>query len=227
MPPRTMVANRHGTFSATALGAVRGEKKLFSGLDFRLPPGGALVLTGPNGSGKSSLLRLMAGFGRPVAGHLAWDGADVARDPEAHRLRLHYVGHQDGLKPALTVAETLRFWAALGGVRLADPAAALAPLGLAGLAGTPCRFLSSGQRRRLALSRLSVGAAPLWLLDEPAVGLDAAALGALSRLIRHHRGTGGSIVLSTHQGMELDGIETISLADFPWRRADDPAGLDW
>src|SRR5579859_5300521 len=163
-----MVADAQGHFTGSGLGAVRGEKRLFSGLDFRLPPGGALVLTGPNGSGKSSLLRLMAGFGRPVAGHIAWDSADVARDADAHRARLHYVGHQDGLKPALTVAETLRFWAALAGSRLADPAPALAPLGLVGLAGTPCRFLSSGQRRRLALSRLAVRPAPLWLLDEPA-----------------------------------------------------------
>ncbi|MGB8843757.1 MAG: ATP-binding cassette domain-containing protein, partial [Aliidongia sp.] len=115
------MASSQGHFSASKLGAMRGEKKLFSGLDFDLPPGGALVLTGPNGSGKSSLLRLMAGFGRAVAGHFAWDGVDVARDAEAHRARLHYVGHQDGLKPALTVVETLRFWAALAGSPLADP----------------------------------------------------------------------------------------------------------
>jgi heme exporter protein A len=222
-----MVARTQGHFSGTRLDAARGEKKLFSRLEFRLPPGGALVLTGPNGSGKSSLLRLMAGFGRPVAGHFAWDGADVAADAESHRARLHYVGHQDGLKPALTVAETLRFWAALGGFPLADPAAALAPLGLSALAETPCRFLSSGQRRRLALSRLSVRTAPLWLLDEPAVGLDTAALGALSALIKRHRAAGGSIVLSTHQGIGLDRIQTISLADFPWRRSEDPAGLGW
>lgn len=205
---------------------MRGEKRLFSGLDFQLPPGGALVLTGPNGSGKSSLLRLMAGFGRPVAGHFAWDGADVARDAEAHRARLHYVGHQDGLKPALTVAETLRFWAALGGCRLADPAAALAPLGLAALAETPCRFLSSGQRRRLALSRLAVRVAPLWLLDEPAVGLDSAALAALGAVIARHRAMGGSVVVSTHQGLAVDDAATLSLADFPWRGSD-PAGLGW
>jgi heme exporter protein A len=222
-----MVSRTQGHFSGIRLGAVRGEKKLFSGLEFRLPPGGALVLTGPNGSGKSSLLRLMAGFGRPVAGHFAWDGADIAADAESHRTRLHYVGHQDGLKPALTVAETLRFWAALGGFPLTDPAAALAPLGLSALSETPCRFLSSGQRRRLSLSRLSVRTAPLWLLDEPAVGLDAAALGALSALIKRHRAAGGSVVLSTHQGIELDQIQTISLADFPWLRSEESAGPGW
>src|SRR6202046_439478 len=112
-----MVAPAQGHFSGTRLDAQRGEKKLFSGLEFRLPPGGALVLAGPNGSGKSSLLRLMAGFGRPVRGCFAWNGTDIATDPERHRARLHYVGHQDGLKPALTVAETLEFWTALAGRR--------------------------------------------------------------------------------------------------------------
>jgi heme exporter protein A len=213
-----------GTFSGIALGASRGGKRLFSGLDFRLSPGGALVLTGPNGSGKSSLLRLMAGFGRPVAGHFAWDGADVAEDAEAHRARLHYVGHQDGLKPALTVAETLGFWAALAGEALTDPVPALAPLGLAALAETPCRFLSSGQRRRLALSRLALRPVPLWLLDEPAVGLDAAALEALGALIARHRAGGGLVVLSTHQGIPLDQADTLSLADFPWRSSGEELG---
>ncbi len=206
-----------GIFSGIGLGAARGGKRLFSGLEFRLAPGAALVLTGPNGSGKSSLLRLMAGFGKPVAGHFAWDDIAVAEDAEAHRARLHYVGHQDGLKPALTVAETLEFWAALAGAALKDPVPALAPLGLAPLAQTPCRFLSSGQRRRLALSRLALRSVPLWLLDEPAVGLDAAALEALGALIARHRADGGLVVLSTHQGIPLDSAETLSLADFPWR----------
>ena len=213
-----------GIFSGLGLGASRGGKRLFSGLGFRLAPGGALVLTGPNGSGKSSLLRLMAGLGKPVAGHFGWDGVDVAEDAEAHRARLHYVGHQDGLKPALTVAETLGFWAALAGDALKDPAPALAPLGLAALAQTPCRFLSSGQRRRLALARLAAWPAPLWLLDEPAVGLDAAALDALGALIARHRASGGLVVLSTHQGIPLDQAETLSLADFPWRSSGEEFG---
>jgi heme exporter protein A len=166
----------------------------------------------------------MAGFGKPVAGHFAWHGTDIAQDAEAHRARLHYVGHQDGLKPALTVAETLGFWGALAGQALKDPVPALAPLGLASLAQTPCRFLSSGQRRRLALSRLALRPVPLWLLDEPAVGLDAAALEALGALIARHRAGGGLVVLSTHQGIPLEAAATLSLADFPWRRSADDLG---
>src|SRR5579863_1293869 len=102
-------------FSGFDVSASRGGRSLFAGLEFSIPAGGALLLTGPNGAGKSSLLRLMAGFGRPTAGGFAWNGDGIADDPEAHRARLHYVGHQDGLKPALTVGETLRFWQALAG----------------------------------------------------------------------------------------------------------------
>lgn len=204
-----------GTFSGHGLAARRGERLLFAGLDFALPPGAALVLSGPNGSGKSTLLRLMAGFGRPERGRLAWEGAAVAADPEAHRARLHYVGHQDALKPALSAAETLRFWASLAGHPAGGGAAALEPFGIGRLADLPCRFLSSGQRRRLALSRLVAWSAPLWLLDEPTVGLDAEAVGRLAAAISAHRAEGGSVVLATHQALPLDEWLPLSLADFP------------
>jgi heme exporter protein A len=137
--------------SAEALSATRGERPLFSGLGFALAAGDALMLTGPNGSGKSSLLRLLAGFGRPTAGRLAWDGKPIADELEAYRAQLHFVGHQEALKPAMTAGETLRFWADLAGRPLADPMAPLAALGIARTAAQPCRFLSSGQRRRLAV----------------------------------------------------------------------------
>jgi heme exporter protein A len=200
-------------FAGIGLAGQRGGRRLFGGLDFALPPGGALVLSGPNGSGKSSLLRLMAGFGRPAAGILAWDGADIRDDIEAHRARLHVVGHQDGIKPALTVAETLRFWTALGGAEASNEVigAALGALGLGALAATPCRLLSSGQRRRLALARLVAAERVLWLLDEPAVGLDLQALAALSGLLARHRAGGGMVVLSTHQGIDLPDAEHLSL----------------
>jgi heme exporter protein A len=207
-------ASGPGTLAGVAIGAVRGGRRLFAGLDFALPPGGALVLTGPNGSGKSSLLRLLAGFGRPAAGRFTWDGADIGEEPEAHRARLHYVGHQDALKPALTVDETLRFWRGLAGHGETFTPRALYAFGLATLADLPCRYLSSGQRRRLALSRLAAWPAPLWLLDEPTVGLDAAALAQLAEACRTHRAAGGSIVVSTHQDFDLEDALTASLADF-------------
>jgi heme exporter protein A len=212
-----------GSFSGSGLACMRGERWVFTGLGFTLEAGGVLVLTGPNGSGKSSLLRIMAGLGRLAGGQLAWDGAPIAAEPEAHRARVQYVGHLDGIRPALTVAETLRFWCGLAEQPSDRLEPALGALGLLALADMPCRFLSAGQRRRLALARLAAWHAPLWLLDEPSVGLDQAALAALARLIRAHRSEGGLVVLSTHGPIELDDPITLSLADFSGRRALDPA----
>jgi len=167
-------------FQGRSLACVRGERRVFQDLDFAVPPGGALVLTGANGSGKSSLLRLMAGLLHPTAGDLLWDGRPVAEDAEGHRARLHYLGHLDAVKPVLTLAENLAFWARLrvasggGTLRIA---AALAAFDLTALAEAPGRRLSAGQRRRLALARLIAAPAELWLLDEPTVGLDRASLG--------------------------------------------------
>src|SRR5271154_5077682 len=112
-------------FIGRDLSCRRGERLVFCELSFALEPGDALVLTGPNGSGKSSLLRVMAGLLPPVAGMLAWDGAALAEDTASHRARLHFIGHQDAVKPVLTVAETVAFW---GGLRNGDAASALAAL---------------------------------------------------------------------------------------------------
>lgn len=191
---------------------------MFRRLGFALPPGGALVLTGPNGSGKSSLLRLMAGLTQPEAGALAWNGAPIADDPAAHRGRLHFIGHADALKPVLGVREMLAFWAGMHG-GAADLDGALARFRLAALADWPCRFLSAGQKKRLALARLVASAAPLWLLDEPATGLDADAVEDLVASIAAHRAAGGAVVLSTHTPLPMAQAATLALNDFqPARR---------
>jgi heme exporter protein A len=176
---------------------VRAGRLVFEGLSFALGPGDALLLHGPNGSGKSSLLRMLAGFLPPAAGHIVWDGAGVAADPPAHRARLHYIGHADGIKPALSVRENIDFAAALAG-GAAQTGHALEAFGLAPLADVPCRLLSAGQKRRTALSRLLGTVRPLWLLDEPAVGLDATSRARLERVLAGHRATGGIVVLATH-----------------------------
>ena len=204
-------------FAGIGLACRRGERLVFAGLDFTVPPGGALVLTGPNGSGKSSLLRLMAGLAPPEAGELGWDGAPLRQDAAAHRARLHFIGHQDAVKPVLTVAETLAFWAGMRGG--GDVAAALQRFRLAPLAAWPCRLLSAGQRRRLALARLVASPALLWLLDEPATGLDAEALADLLAAIAAHRASGGRVVLSTHTPLPLEGAATMSMADYAPRMA--------
>src|ERR1700756_708207 len=144
---------------ADDLACRRGERLVFAGLSFRLPPGGAVVLTGANGSGKTSLLRLLAGLIGPASGRLAWGATPIADDLAGHRARLHYVGHQDGVKPGLTPRETLVFWAALHGCGIRCRAsmldAALAAFALEGVADWPCRWLSAGQGRRLGPSRFA------------------------------------------------------------------------
>jgi heme exporter protein A len=203
-------------FSGTGLACRRGERLVFAGLDFAVPAGGALVLVGPNGSGKSSLLRVMAGLTPPEAGRLAWDGIELREDPQAHRARLHFIGHSDALKPVLSAAEMLGFWAGMRGA--SDIDGALTRFGLGAAAPLPCRYLSAGQKRRLALARLVASPVALWLLDEPTTGLDAEAAAQLMAAIATHRGTGGRVVLSTHAPLDLADATVLSLADFSPRR---------
>jgi heme exporter protein A len=202
-----------GDFTGEGLACRRGEKLIFRRLDFALPAGGALVLIGPNGSGKSSLLRLMAGLTPRETGVLAWGGVDIREDAGAHRSRLHFIGHSDALKPVLSAGESLAFWAKMRGTNAAiEPA--LARFGLANAATLPCRYLSAGQKRRLALARLIAAPAALWLLDEPLTSLDSEAAAQLIAAINEHRAQGGRVVLSTHAPIELADATRLSLADF-------------
>jgi heme exporter protein A len=190
-------------FTGHDLACVRGGRVVFAGLDFSLSPGDGLVLLGPNGSGKSSLLRVMAGLLRPAAGRLAWHGETVAEDPEAHAGRSHYVGHHDAVKPVLSVAENLRFWA-----RLHEPHAATAGLavenalerfGLGHLRDIPGKMLSAGQKRRTALACLVARRAELWLLDEPHAGLDATGRDDLDATLREAAAAGATIIVASHE----------------------------
>ena len=203
-------------FAGSELTCLRGDRLVFTGLEFRIAPGGALVLLGPNGSGKSSLLRVMAGLLKPLRGTLGWDGVSIADDPDGHRARVQYVGHLDAVKPVLTAAENLAFWAALAGA--GDPAAnartALDRLGVPHIAAVPGRYLSAGQKRRLNLARLLAAPAALWLLDEPTVALDRAAIALFEGLIAEHRAQGGMVVLSTHTDIATPGGEALHLDDF-------------
>lgn len=211
MPPADISAA--ALFTGRDLACRRGERLVFRGLDFTLGAGGALILSGPNGSGKSSLLRVMAGLTPAALGMLAWDGTDIGEDSGAHRARLHFIGHSEALKPVLSATETLRFWARMRGAPF-DVAPALARFGLAKAADLPCRYLSAGQKRRLALARLVAAPAPLWLLDEPLTSLDTEAAAQLLDAIAAHRASGGRVVVSTHAPLELGDAARLSLADF-------------
>ena len=202
-------------FAARELECRRGLRAVFKGVAFDLAAGGALVLTGPNGSGKSSLLRVLAGLTPASAGEVLWQGAAIGQDREAHRARLAYLGHLDAVKPALSVAENLDFWIALGGGDGGERTArgaALERFGLAPLAGLPARYLSAGQKRRLSLARVAALPRALWLLDEPSVGLDEQAQAALMDALAGHRRAGGIAVVSTHAPLALSGAAVLDLA---------------
>lgn len=191
--------------NATDLSAVRGGRSVFSGRAFALTGGELLAVTGPNGSGKSTLLRIVAGLLKPSAGEIA---VDPAPDGGIGPL-VHYLGHLDCLKPALTVRENLAFWTRLWGG--GDVEAALAAVGLAQTADLPAGVLSAGQKRRVAIARLNLIHRPLWLLDEPATALDAAAEATLGRLIEAHLAAGGMAMVATHRALPLAPTATLEL----------------
>jgi heme exporter protein A len=202
----------------------RGQRLVFRGLSFRLAAGGALTLTGVNGSGKSSLLRIIAGLLAPAAGKISWGSTAASANPAGHRARLHYVGHLDAVQPAMTPREMLSFWGALRGGRVGRTAsrheAALAALGVDGIADWPCRWLSAGQRRRVALARVLAEPAPLWLLDEPTTALDQDGQSRLEQAIASHRAAGGMVIVATHTPLALDGAAMLTLDAFAARAGD-------
>jgi heme exporter protein A len=177
-----------------------------------------MVLTGANGSGKTSLLRILATFIAPVAGRLLWGSEPVAAGASAYRAQLDYVGHQDGLKPELTARETLAFWVALRGdePNRARPLieTALTAFALDRVADWPCRWLSAGQRRRLALARLVAAPTPIWLLDEPTSALDDDNRLRLEEAISAHRGQGRRVVVASHLPLNIPGADTMLLDCF-------------
>jgi heme exporter protein A len=193
---------------ATDLACVRGGRQVFRNLSFAVGAGEALVVTGPNGVGKSSLLRLIAGLVRPTEGRLTLEGGDseLTLGEQAH-----YLGHQDALKPSLSVGENLAFWVEFLGGSAAKVAAGLAVVGLDGLSRLPAAYLSAGQRRRLSLARLVAVPRPIWLLDEPTSALDAGAQTMLADLMRSHLAGGGLILAATHGPIGLDGAKELRL----------------
>ncbi len=186
----------------------RGGRRVLADLSFAATAGTALVVTGANGAGKSTLLRLIAGLLRPTEGALTLDGGDADLTiPQ----QCHYFGHQDALKPHLTVAENLGFWRAFSGVPALEVVEALDEVGLARLIDLPAAYLSAGQRRRLAFARLLVTARPIWLLDEPTSALDAASEARLLEIVGGHLDAGGLVVAATHLALPFARIEGLRL----------------
>jgi heme exporter protein A len=211
--------------TAEKLTVQRGSRRLVEGLSFTVKAGQALALEGANGAGKTSLLRLIAGFLPAAAGTvtLQEDGREIS-EPEERGKYVGWLGHHDALKPSFTVSEQLAFFGKLYARPLRRPAGDTSPVttgeercgageervgalleqvGLARQAELPCRYLSAGQRRRLALARLLLTARPLWLLDEPFAALDTAGKALVARLIALHCAEGGLVIAATHEPLGL------------------------
>jgi len=196
--------NTLGSLEAETVSCVRGSRVVFRGLNFRVEAGKVLAIEGANGAGKTSLLRLIAGFLSPAAGtiRLATEGGEIADAEERGRF-IGFLGHQDGVKPQLTAAENLGFFAKLHGAN-ANIAAALDAVGLARSADIPGQYLSAGQKKRLALARLKLCARPLWLLDEPLASLDAQGKALVRDMIGAHCARGAIVLAATHEPLGLD-----------------------
>jgi heme exporter protein A len=193
--------------SAVDLACHRGGRDVFAGLSFAVAAGEVLAVTGRNGAGKSSLLRTIVGLVRIAHGRLGLEGGDAELTIAE---QAHYLGHQDALKPSLSVAENLRFWTAFLGSAV-DIHPSLDAVGLDDLADLPAAYLSAGQRRRLSIARLIAVKRPIWLLDEPTSTLDAAAQDRLTGLMRAHLAGGGLIVAATHGGIGLEATQELRL----------------
>ncbi|MBL8398880.1 MAG: cytochrome c biogenesis heme-transporting ATPase CcmA [Candidatus Accumulibacter sp.] len=210
---------------AVALSCIRGERRLFANIGFRLAPGEMLSLQGKNGSGKTSMLRMLCGLTSPASGRILWDGQPIDQLGEQFRAVLCHLGHHNAIKDEFTPLENLLSSAHLGNEPLPENKAleALQRLGLAGREDLACRYLSQGQKRRAALARLVFERRALWILDEPYVALDHAAVNLVAELIGMHLRRGGLAILTTHQPVAVPAATVRQLSldtdDADWQQA--------
>lgn len=189
-----------------SLTLTRGERILLRDFSFAVEPGEYVEVRGGNGAGKTTLLRALAGFVKPQTGQI------LLQHVEEAPLALHYVGHLNGLKGAVSARAHVRHWAGLFGAPMAHAEAALERVGMASRADLPARVLSQGQARRLALARLVLAPRPVWLLDEPAAALDQSGRVMLAELIDAHRSEGGLIIAAVHDALGPTPSQTLTVA---------------
>jgi heme exporter protein A len=195
------------------LACTRGDHRLFSGLSFTLNFGQIMQVQGANGSGKTSLLRSLCGFLTPDEGDIIWRSQNIRELGEDYYAELLYLGHLNAIKDELSALENLRISAGLSGVGLDEneAMATLRRMGLRGREMLPTKVLSQGQRRRVALARLLVSDARLWILDEPLTALDVGAVAMVQELIAEHLARQGMVIFTTHQPLQVAGMEMRSL----------------
>jgi heme exporter protein A len=185
-----------------SLSCERGDRRLFTGVNFSLKAGEALRIAGANGAGKTTLLRAVVGLSQHYDGQVSWRGSNIQAVKTAYLSQLLYLGHAPGVKPLLSPLENLRWWAKLHLPEINDEAVlmdALAQVGLTHYLHSPCVYLSAGQQRRIALARLFLSRQLLWVLDEPFTAIDASGVALLEQQFEKHLGNGGIVLLTTHQ----------------------------
>ena len=209
----TNLSLNQSTLRANALTCVRGERTLFAGLDLQVSAGEWLHVRGENGIGKTSLLRLLSGLTKPVAGEIFWNDQLISADPSEYHRNLLFLGHRDSLKEDLTALENLSIATALDGIAVSQEEILLAlhRFGLRGREDLPVNCLSAGQKRRVLLARLLLRQAKLWILDEPFNALDIRAVEMLSELILEHIASGGMAIMTSHQEIPIPSGRVVQL----------------
>lgn len=195
------------------LECVRGDRTLFSGINFSIKPGELMQVRGPNGSGKTSLLRMLCGLAVPSSGEVCWNGSNISSLGEDYFSIVTYLGHLSGVKDDLTAVENLRITSALSGKEIDEKLAygALQKMGLEGRETLLAKLLSQGQKRRVALARLLLVNTKLWILDEPLTALDVSAIELIKNILEQYLAQNGMVILTTHQEMDISATATHQL----------------
>ena len=188
---------------AAALTCIKRDRTLFEGLSFSVEAGELVYLRGPNGAGKTSLLRILTGLSHPDEGNVFFNQKNITSFPSEYNAQLLYLGHKSGINGALSALDNLSFWMAQHGVKQSPEVLfnVLATIGLVGLEDVPVRFLSAGQQRRVALSRLWLKKAQIWILDEPFTALDVSGIALLENAFNEHISQGGIVITTSHQAL--------------------------
>lgn len=217
------ISNSHPLLQVRDLSCERDGRRLFAGLSFELAAGGAVQIEGSNGAGKTTLLRTLIGSAGDFSGQILWGGQPYPQVLPQLRESLLYIGHHAGVRRGLTPLENLAWY----GAGRDSALQALEQLDLYGFEDTLCQQLSAGQNRRVALARLFLPDTPrLWILDEPLAALDVAGVSCLQGQMARHLDRGGSVLLTSHQPVELEQLRCIDLAEYVVETSEDFAGSE-
>ncbi|MFT5114100.1 MAG: heme exporter protein A [Parasphingorhabdus sp.] len=207
-----MKHNPESVLEASLLSCSRGDNLLFENLNFSIKAGEIHQIQGVNGAGKTSLLRILCGLSQPESGSLSWKGQNIEQQREEYCGDLLFIGHQNGIKSELTPTTNLvSFTSIHGSVENPDIESILNSVGLYGHENTPCRFLSAGQKRRVAIARLYLSTAQLWILDEPITALDVEGIEKFQHRLEEHANQGGMVILTSHQDLQFGGVSARSI----------------